>query len=337
MKLSRIARGFVPIVLSLVLALIPPPGPASCPASGLAFGQGPVRSPAEPPWIPIHRGTAAEFFAAPGSDAAAVSRGIDFAALDRVAGSTLPRLAAALGLPPGGTLRVDLVPVEGIERGGEFTPVVPPWAAGVAFAGRQEVLLVVGRHAYPDQDLAGVLAHECAHVALGRALLRSGVKAPRWFEEGFAVHEARPWGWQDAVALATAFIPQSPPPLSTYAEGFPDDEAGAREAYVVSVAFIEYLVRRSDPDAPLRIARRMSDGMTFDAAISKETGSNMAALEADWISGAEMRYRWIPILTSSGAIWTVVMALLFVAGMRRRKRRLELEEIWARSEPSELN
>ena len=249
--------------------------------------------------------------------------------LSQAAEATIDRISTELGVPPGPAIEVFLVQAGTAIPESVAVPSLPGWAAGAAFGAEGKIVLLAGRKGvYPDQDLAGVLTHECAHVILDRALARSGQRVPRWFAEGFAVLESRPWGWTDALHLATTVVPSSPPRLLTLEGGFPAGEAGARSAYAISVSFLSSIERRAGPEAPARIVRAMMSGLSFRAAFREATGAEVWDLEAEWRRSVSFLYRWVPLITSSGAVWTVVLVLLFLAAARRRARRRALEEAW---------
>jgi hypothetical protein len=192
-------------------------------------------------------------------------------------------------------------------------------------------VLIVGRPGvYPDRNLAGVLAHECAHVLLARALQGSGQAVPRWFDEGFAVLEARPWGWRDVLALASTIIPSDPPELVSLRNRFPTGEHEARAAYAVSLSFVAFIEKKGGPGTVRRIVRTVAGGSPFPEAVRKETGSNLIELESEWRRGSAVWYRWIPLATSSAALWSVILFLGIWAGVRRRARRRRIEESWER-------
>ena len=266
--------------------------------------------------------------------------GLDYGALAATAREAVTRVERRLGLPRGGPLRILLVPSRGTEREGTSLLSLPRWAAGAAYGAGGDIVLVVGRAgSYPDTDLPGVLAHECAHVVLDRALAArvvvessgramAGAGVPRWFAEGFAVLEAHPWGWKDALQLATTVVWERPPDLATLERSFPVSESEAREAYAVSLSVVAWMEREHGEDAPARIVRAVAAGASFDQAVRQVIGLDPAAMEKVWRGSAELRYRWIPLLTSSGTIWMLILGLLFIAGARRRARRLELEALW---------
>ena len=360
----KLIRGLSPVFLAVaVVVMAAAPAPATIAAAPQAAGS----EAASPPPRLVHEEAGISFYALEG-DTTNLSRrvveGLDYATLSATARETTGRVERLLGLPPGGPMRVLLVPSRGVESEGSSLLSLPRWAAGAAYGPEGDIVLVVGRAgSYPDRDLPGVLAHECAHVVLDRALAsvplvdpggrpRPGEgdaagagpgpgtsssagsipagppHVPRWFKEGFAVLEAHPWGWKDALQLATTVVWDDPPPLETLDRSFPVTDSEAATAYAVSLSAVAWMQRTAGEEAPARIVRAVAAGATFDQALRQVLGLDPAAMEAAWRGSAQLRYRWIPILTSSSAIWTLILGLLFVAGARRRARRRELERLW---------
>ncbi len=99
-------------------------------------------------------------------------------------------------------------------------------------------------------------------------------------------------------------------------------------AYAVSGALVRDLLSRHGADAAARILRDVRLGLSFDEAMRRATGRDVAGFEASFWRRHSFLYRWVPILTSSFTLWVGIVLLAFVAYRRRRRRSAEIEARW---------
>jgi len=207
---------------------------------------------------------------------------------------------------------------------------MPPWAAGMARSGRNLIIVRLDRvGAYPDRNLASVLAHEVAHLMLDHALgPNRATEAPAWFDEGFAMSEAYRFSWTDRYHLGRTFLFLGLIPLERLERRWPDDASMARAAYAQTFAFMSWVLDRAGEDAAREVVRLMARGERFRLAWREATGRGPEQWEKSWRRSVSLRYRWIPVLTSGGTLWFVVSVLFVLAVARKRRRARQTLERW---------
>lgn len=244
---------------------------------------------------------------------------------DRVRSTDVDALArslshAGLDLPP--RVRVTLI--------GDDDPrasTVRTWVAARAY-GTETIEIYPGRiRSYPYDSLESVVLHEIVHLALNAKAI--GYPLPRWFHEGVAVSVESGWGIGSQARLLAAAA--RGPAIEDVDALFASDAAPeTATAYLLSAALVEDARRRHGLDLPGRIAARVANGESFDAAFVATTGETVdEAAQQAW--RVYRGLRWMPILTSPHSLWGWILVLAFVAfvvrvGRRRRKRWPEEEE-----------
>jgi hypothetical protein len=225
---------------------------------------------------------------------------------------------------PGPDIHVVLAP--------ESSPLarsVPAWVSGytdgmTSDTGSVVVLLAERTPSYPDGGLEEVLAHEVTHVLIHRA--SGGRRVPRWFDEGLAMLAARSWRLRDETELALGVLSGPRVPLWKLDDLFHGDRREVEHGYALAGTLVRDLLDRYGPAVPRLVLARLARGDTFEEAMRGATGAALLDVgEAFYARQASLK-RWIPILTSTAALWFGISVLAIVAGIRKRRRRLELEE-----------
>lgn len=254
--------------------------------------------------------------------------------------------AAAKGLSRLDTARlVTVMESVGLRDGGPPITVVlapedsavarntPAWVAGFADSARGEIVIFPARTPpYPYDSMEALLHHEVAHVLIARAA--PAAEIPRWFHEGLAMALERTWSIRDRSELALAVIGGRRSIAAVDAD-FRGSEASVARAYGVAGAFVHDLINRYGPGFPARLLASQATGDPFDVAFSKATATSLAEAERVFWRDSWW-YRVVPLLTSSLAIWTVIIALAIVARRRRVRRRRALHERWDADERADL-
>ncbi len=227
---------------------------------------------------------------------------------------------------PGPDIRVVLAP--------ESSPLareMPAWVTGYTDGVSNVVVILAERTpSYPDGGLEEVLAHEVAHVLIHRAA--GGRRVPRWFDEGLAMLAARSWRLRDQTELAIGLLGGPRVPLWKLDDLFQGDRRQVEHGYALSGTLVQDLLERYGPAVPRIVLARVAHGDTFDEALRGATGATSIEIgEAFWERQATLK-RWIPILTSTAALWFAISVLAIVAAIRKRRQRVDLEE--APAEPA---
>jgi hypothetical protein len=231
---------------------------------------------------------------------------------------------ATAGLEVPRTIRVTL-----IDEDDPRASVTPWWVVGLATGTEDVVIFPARAGSYPYESLESVLRHEVVHLALS-ARAGDGV-IPRWFHEGVAVSVETEWNVGGDVRLVLAAARN--PGMADLARLFNSDTyLGSADAYRLAAVLVNDIRERHGPDTPGRIAARVATGIPFDQAFQLETGETPDAAAARvW-----MEYRrwtaWLPVVTSESAVWTVILALAFVAFAAQVRRRARRRRQWAEEE-----
>ena len=278
--------------------------------AGLAFASFPARAQE---WLETRRGPIRILYRqGNGAEASSLARGIP---------PVLADIEKDLGLPLPGEIVVRILPP------GDPGSEAPHWAVGYVRGGSREIVLRGDLiRTYPFGDLLSLFGHEMTHVLLNT--LPAAGTIPRWFQEGVAVWESRRWSLSDAFALGSLVLIGRPTPLHSLSGSFPEDAAAARAAYAESFHFVGSLERDFGPGALRRIVAEMKAGAPFPEAFRRALGRSLHQQESDWLRRVNFTYRWIPALTSTGALWMLITAMVLLGRLARRRRDRDLLERW---------
>ena len=206
---------------------------------------------------------------------------------------------------------------------------IPSWVVGLA-SGTEHVMIFPERIGpYPYDSLEAVMRHEIVHLALNDRA--GGRPLPRWFHEGVAVTLESGWSTRDDLRLLLAAL--DPPSMADIARLFASDAyPDTTQAYLLSAALVDEIRTRHGAAAIGGIARQFASGLSFDAAFAAATGESVdTAADRAW-RGHRRLSRWVPVLASPSAAWTMIMALAAVAFVVRLRRVRELRRRWEEEE-----
>lgn len=248
-----------------------------------------------------------------------------------------PRLTAELG----GTIE-DRVVIRIGRNHAEMSALAPArapppdYASGVAYPHRGLVLITLTEPSTNEQvDADAVLVHELSHVALHRAV--DGNPVPRWFTEGMAIHQAHERSFDRVQTLWGATVGGRLMGFDQLSRDFPRSPTGVSLAYAQSADFVDWLRGRQDGAAKLHdVIRRVREGQSFTTALERTYSASMTRLEIDWHDDLGERFRALPLLFGSGALWVFAALLIVVAYARRRRKDREKLEEWAEEERAAL-
>jgi hypothetical protein len=183
---------------------------------------------------------------------------------------------------------------------------------------------------YPHDTLDDVLRHEVAHVLIRRAA--AGQSLPRWFNEGLAMTAEHGWRFKDQTQLLYQLAFGSQTSLDDLDGLFIGNESDQHRAYALSGAFVRDVLTRHGQAAAGEILARVRGGVPFDDAFADVTGVTPASAESQFWAGQRFWTTWLPIITSSATLWSVVTILALVAILRRRQKNQKIEKQWQEEE-----
>jgi len=250
--------------------------------------------------------------------------------LARHGAHSLPDFADRLSVPTGGTIDVVLAHTQ--QQFDTLQPGSPPdWADGTAWPTRGLVFLrSPDIRPGTDEALTTVLDHEIVHILLGRSF--RGQPVPHWLQEGVAQVYARQYTKATTDTLASGLLGRELMSMEDLATGFPSDPVRARLAYAQSADLVAWLQNEHGPDAVPTIARELSQGAGFGAAVRAATGQSVDDIDSAWRARLTSSGLWLKPLVSDTVMFTIGAVVLVVGGLGviRRKRqtlaRWEAEE-----------
>ena len=218
----------------------------------------------------------------------------------------------------------------------ELAPLMPRWAAGVAFPFRRVLVVRLDRLSFaPGGSFHVVLRHELVHLVMGALGPETFRKLPWWFHEGTAqVLSGLPFFSQeeDLGALIQLDI------LPYLKDLGKEEDRGSRAtdlAYLAAFSFASFLEDRLGDDVFARIAKAQRKAPDFNRAFLDATGFSYVTMEAQWRT-LLLSQPWATIqeIASEFFLLLLVLSLPLVglALMRRFKREEEIEKAWEEEE-----
>lgn len=251
-------------------------------------------------------------------------------ALAAHADESVPKLAAALGVPSGATVEVFLAPDTETFR--TMQPGEPPkWADGTAWPTRGLVYLRSNSvRIGTDEPLTTVLDHELVHIILGRSFAPRPV--PHWLQEGAAQLLAKQYSVELTDRLAAGLLGDSLLTLDELTGGFPRDPGRARLAYAQSADLVAHLQNTYGDDTLAQVTRGLAGGLSVDAALRQATGRSAYELDRVWRARLSQSPMWLKPLVSDTTILAVTGLVFIGGGVLVRRRRREQLARWEREE-----
>lgn len=209
---------------------------------------------------------------------------------------------------------------------------IPDWAVGAAYPELNRIILLSPR-ALPGHDITQILAHELAHLVLGRIFQQRRV--PVWLNEGLTMHLSWEWGLSRQAAMTRAIIADRLIPLHTLVGNFPRETIAAETAYAESFYFISFLKDTYGRSSVERLIRNLGLGVSLENALLQASGLSMEDLEEEFFHWIKFRFSFLAILTGSGTIWFLAAMLLIMAWMRKKVTTARILAVWEEEEETE--
>jgi hypothetical protein len=234
------------------------------------------------------------------------------------------------GLWEPGDVRVLVVP-----EGSPLARRAPSWAVAYADPSAGAVVLIPTRTpTWPDDGLPDVVRHEVAHVLTWRAA--GGRSVPRWFDEGLAMAAGRERVIEDDLRERLAILVGPRLRFAQVDDLFQGGRSEAIRAYSLSSAFFGDLLARHGSAFPRRVLRRMAEGEPFEEAFRSATGVAFRDESGAFWRSRRSLERWLPILTSTAAVWLTIVLLSFWAVRVVKGRRAARLAAWEAEERTAL-
>ena len=213
---------------------------------------------------------------------------------------------------------------------------MPEWAAGTAWPSQRTIVIRperVGR--YTQRRLLSVLSHELAHLMTHAAAGQGAGLVPAWFREGVAANMAREGEWQDFFYLWVSPLASSNQPLAELSSYFSTTGSPVliRAAYAGSFSFVGFIIRKHSVGLPSRVLAGLRNGLDFETAYARASGTSLKLDEEDWSASIRGRNRWVALLTSSITLWMAITLLATLAYLWKKRRSRRITERWQAEDP----
>ena len=196
--------------------------------------------------------------------------------------------------------------------------VVPEWRAGVAIPALGMLVMPSGEGPRVlDPEGLRTLRHEWAHLGLHAYL--GDLRAPRWFDEGYAQWASGGFDATEAWRLRVLLALGRAPPLDSLDLRWPSDRERARTAYLLAASAIALLLEPAGERGLELFLERWGELRSFDEALRATFGVTPGQFEEDWQRHVRSRYGWLLVLSHSSVFW-MVLALLLLLMVRTRRR-----------------
>lgn len=193
---------------------------------------------------------------------------------------------------------------------------MPKWVSGVANGARGEIAIAYHNPDGSRAELASLLRHEMAHVALRRAV--KGASLPRWFHEGVADGLGAEIDLGRAQTLVSAASGAGILPLSSWDVALMSEGDVVSNTYAASRDFVKHLrYSRDDGQTFRKLIDRLSKGGAFEATVKRTYDLNLDALFEEWESSLRDRFFWYAMM-ASGSLPMVFGAPLLALAWRKK-------------------
>jgi len=213
--------------------------------------------------------------------------------------------------------------------------VVPEWRAGVAIPSMR--MLVVPTRGGPSvlsPEGQRTLRHEWAHLGLSEEL--GGLRAPRWFNEGYAQWASGGFDATEIWRLRVLLAMGRTPPMDSLELRWPSGRTQAEIAYLLSASAITYLLDGSGDRGLAIFIERWKSSRSFEAAFRSTFGLTTTQFEEDWKKHIRKRYGWLFVLSHSTIFWMLLaLVLLVMVRVRQGRNREHMARLRAEELPDD--
>ncbi len=248
--------------------------------------------------------------------------------------TSLDEVSNLLGLSQGGPYVIMMASSK--EEFQDLQPVssmAPEWAGALTYPRYGVVLLMTpGAINTSGRQYWSLLQHEMVHLVIGEAETKQGVRFPRWLSEGIATYISGEMGLSRLLHLSWAQVTRRALPLDALTVNFPDDPAMAEAAYAQSFLFIQYLMKKFGQDAVAELVTALLEEGSLARAVNRAFDISLGELFDGFNQYARVKATWIPAITSTAAVWSVITMLFLYTYIGRRIRDYRTLRRWDEEE-----
>jgi len=246
----------------------------------------------------------------------------------------LDEVSNLLGLPQEGPYVIILASSK--EEFLELQPAsstAPEWAGALTYP-RYGVVLLMTPHAMKSsgRQYWSLLQHEMVHLVIGEAETRQGVNFPRWLSEGVATFISGEMDLSRLLHLSWAQVTRRSISLDTLTVRFPEDPAMAEAAYAQSFLFVQYLMRKFGDDAVADLVTAFLEEGDLARAVNRTFDMSLGQLLDGFYQYTRVKATWVPAITSTAAVWSVITMLFLYTYVGRRLRNYRTMKRWDEEE-----
>lgn len=207
----------------------------------------------------------------------------------------------------------------------------PDWTRAYSYP--EENVIVLEASSLSDSDADAILRHELLHVALGQL----GGDWPRWFHDGLAMFvTGQRHSFSQYAALFQALHQDRIFSFQDLKDRWPEQPEDVQIAYAQSVSFVNFLVERHGLAALGELIDGVvDDGRSFETSFARAFKASIWFEEMSWRAQLPSRYSWLPLVTSSSALWAFLAIACVAASLRLRVRRRRRREALEAAELAE--
>lgn len=214
---------------------------------------------------------------------------------------------------------------------------MPKWVSGVANGARGEIAISFHDPDGSRSELASLLRHEMAHVALRRSV--KDTHLPRWFHEGVADSLGAEIDLSRANTLVNTAFGPGIMPLEFWDGALMSEGEVVSQTYAASRDFVRHLRFSQDQGQRFRrLIDSLSQGKPFGGAVEKTYGQSLDEIFETWRDSLRDRFFWYAMMASGSLPMFFGAPLLALAWRKKSKekalalKKMEEAELaaWAR-------
>lgn len=220
-----------------------------------------------------------------------------------------------------------------LKRGEKRFPLMPNWVIGFADTKRGVIVLrISSTNIGLYKNIFDVFKHELSHIILKAYLEDNYSQLPWWLIEGLAMWQAKEWSIHDSIFLSESLIKGSFLPLREMKMPINRSREEVRQMYTEALSFFLYLRNRFGSELIREALSRVREGQALEDVFQELTHNTLEQIEISWKRSLNIKYKWLPIITSSATLWIFISLLFLISYVRKKKREREILKKWEKED-----